>query len=154
MTSKAENTQSIQDQASIELNARRSIEQVEEGNELTPKFDDEGLIWRRNSSDGAWRSMYSISATWPASSTWFSRSARRSTPARPLAGWSMNCRPTSNRSAKRAVNCRAGLASLPDARQRILSGPDRDIQGSSDLIIGSWCGRKFRPERVSMLTGF
>ena len=44
MTSKGENSQSIQDQASVELNARRSVEQVEEGHELAPKFDDQGLI--------------------------------------------------------------------------------------------------------------
>ena len=48
----------------------------------------------------------------------------------------------------------ADLASLPDAKQRILSGPDYVIQRSPDLIIGSWCGKKFRPERVSTRPGF
>ena len=48
----------------------------------------------------------------------------------------------------------ADLASLPDAKQRILSGPDCVIRRSPDVIIGSWCGKKFRPERVSERPGF
>lgn len=34
------------------------------------------------------------------------------------------------------------------ARDRIIADPDEVVRRAPDLIIGSWCGRKFRPERV------
>jgi len=32
--------------------------------------------------------------------------------------------------------------------------PDEVIAREPDLIIGSWCGKKFRPERVASRAGF
>jgi iron complex transport system substrate-binding protein len=39
------------------------------------------------------------------------------------------------------------------ARDRIVT-PDEVIARKPDLIIGSWCGKKFRPERVATRAGF
>jgi iron complex transport system substrate-binding protein len=39
------------------------------------------------------------------------------------------------------------------ARDRIVT-PDEVIAREPDLIIGSWCGKKFRPERVATRAGF
>jgi iron complex transport system substrate-binding protein len=39
------------------------------------------------------------------------------------------------------------------AKDRIVT-PDEVIAGEPDLIIGSWCGKKFRPERVGARNGF
>jgi iron complex transport system substrate-binding protein len=40
------------------------------------------------------------------------------------------------------------------ARARILSDPREVIERAPDLIIGSWCGKKFRPERVAARPGW
>jgi iron complex transport system substrate-binding protein len=40
------------------------------------------------------------------------------------------------------------------ARGRIVSRPEDVIDASPDLIIGSWCGKKFRPERVASRPGW
>ena len=34
------------------------------------------------------------------------------------------------------------------AKERIVADPDEVVRRAPDVIIGSWCGRKFRPERV------
>jgi iron complex transport system substrate-binding protein len=39
------------------------------------------------------------------------------------------------------------------AKDRILT-PEEVIAREPDLIIGSWCGKKFRPERVMARAGF
>jgi iron complex transport system substrate-binding protein len=39
------------------------------------------------------------------------------------------------------------------ARDRIVS-PERIIAARPDIIIGSWCGKKFRPEKVAARPGF
>ncbi len=39
------------------------------------------------------------------------------------------------------------------AKDRIVSGAET-IAAAPDLIIGSWCGKKFRPERVAARPGF
>ena len=31
---------------------------------------------------------------------------------------------------------------------------EEDVPRAPDLIIGSWCGKKFRPERVAARSGF
>ena len=46
---------------------------------------------------------------------------------------------------------RAG-ASL--ARERIVADPMEVVRTAPDLIIGSWCGKKFRPERVAARPGW
>lgn len=40
------------------------------------------------------------------------------------------------------------------ARDRILADPAEVIARQPDLIIGSWCGKKFRPERVAARPGY
>jgi iron complex transport system substrate-binding protein len=40
-----------------------------------------------------------------------------------------------------------------DAKGRIVSGADIIAQ-APDIVIGSWCGKKFRPERVAARAGF
>ncbi len=42
----------------------------------------------------------------------------------------------------------------PLAKQRIV-GDDREIiDAAPDIIIGSWCGKKFRPDRVAARPGW
>jgi len=48
----------------------------------------------------------------------------------------------------------AQLASSSLAAGRIVSDPGRVIEAAPDLIIGSWCGKKFRPERVASRPGW
>lgn len=45
-----------------------------------------------------------------------------------------------------------GRSSL--ATGRILADGSRVIDAAPDLIVGSWCGKKFRPERVAERAGF
>jgi len=40
------------------------------------------------------------------------------------------------------------------ARQRILEDPDEVIRRAPDIILGSWCGKKFRPGRVAARPGW
>ncbi|MEO7477858.1 MAG: ABC transporter substrate-binding protein, partial [Lysobacteraceae bacterium] len=40
------------------------------------------------------------------------------------------------------------------AKQRILEDPDEVIRRAPDIIIGSWCGKKFRPEKVVARSGW
>ncbi len=40
------------------------------------------------------------------------------------------------------------------AQGRIVTNPDEVIVAAPDLIIGSWCGKKFRPERVASRAGW
>lgn len=39
-------------------------------------------------------------------------------------------------------------------RDRILGDPDEVIRRAPDIILGSWCGKKFRPERVAARSGW
>jgi iron complex transport system substrate-binding protein len=39
------------------------------------------------------------------------------------------------------------------ARERIVT-PDEVVKRAPDIIIGSWCGKKFRPEKVAARPGF
>ena len=39
-------------------------------------------------------------------------------------------------------------------RDRILEDPQEVVRRSPDIIIGSWCGKKFRPERVAARPGW
>ncbi len=40
------------------------------------------------------------------------------------------------------------------ARDRILADPSEVVRRAPDIILGSWCGKKFRPERVAARTGW
>jgi iron complex transport system substrate-binding protein len=40
------------------------------------------------------------------------------------------------------------------AKDRIVADPSEIVQAAPDVIIGSWCGKKFRPERVAGRSGF
>ena len=36
----------------------------------------------------------------------------------------------------------------------MLVAPDEVVRRAPDIIVGSWCGKKFRPERVAARPGF
>lgn len=40
------------------------------------------------------------------------------------------------------------------ARQRILADPSEVVRRAPDIILGSWCGKKFRPEKVAARLGW
>ena len=40
------------------------------------------------------------------------------------------------------------------AKQRILEDPGEVIRRAPDIILGSWCGKRFRPERVAARAGW
>jgi len=44
--------------------------------------------------------------------------------------------------------CFPELAGRPLARERILADPAEVVRRAPDIIIGSWCGKKFQPARV------
>lgn len=39
-------------------------------------------------------------------------------------------------------------------KNRIIDNPERVIERNPDIIIGSWCGKKFRPEKVAARPGW
>ncbi len=45
-------------------------------------------------------------------------------------------------------------AAEPLARQRILADAGEVVRRAPDIIIGSWCGKKFRPEKVAARPGW
>ena len=46
------------------------------------------------------------------------------------------------------------LAAEPLAKQRILADPSEVVRRAPDIVIGSWCGKKFRPEKVAARPGW
>jgi iron complex transport system substrate-binding protein len=50
-------------------------------------------------------------------------------------------------------DCFAELAGQPLARDRIVS-PEAVCARRPDIVIGSWCGKRFRPERVAARAGW
>jgi iron complex transport system substrate-binding protein len=48
----------------------------------------------------------------------------------------------------------AELARSPGAQGRIVADPDEVLRRKPDIIIGSWCGKKFRPEQVAERPGW
>ncbi len=46
------------------------------------------------------------------------------------------------------------LSALADARGRIIADPATVLQRAPDIIIASWCGKKFRPERLQARAGW
>ncbi|MDJ0916692.1 MAG: cobalamin-binding protein [Woeseiaceae bacterium] len=51
-------------------------------------------------------------------------------------------------------DCFPELASQPLGKDRIIADPGEVIRRAPDIIIGSWCGKKFRPERVAERDGW
>jgi iron complex transport system substrate-binding protein len=46
------------------------------------------------------------------------------------------------------------LALMPMGRDRIIASGDTIVERSPDIIIGSLCGKKFRPEKVAVRSGW
>jgi len=51
-------------------------------------------------------------------------------------------------------DCFAELAREPLGRNRIIADPHEVPRRAPDIILGSWCGKKFRPERVMGRAGW
>ncbi len=51
-------------------------------------------------------------------------------------------------------DCFAELGQMSHGKDRIIANPDAVIERNPDIIIGSWCGKKFRPEKVAKRTGW
>jgi iron complex transport system substrate-binding protein len=51
-------------------------------------------------------------------------------------------------------DCFAELASKPLGKDRIIADGAEIVRRAPDIIIGSWCGKKFRPERVAARAGW
>jgi len=51
-------------------------------------------------------------------------------------------------------DCFPELAREPLGRDRILADPLEVVRRAPDLIFGSWCGKRFRPERVAARPGW
>ena len=46
-------------------------------------------------------------------------------------------------------DCFPELRDQPMGKDRIIADPQQVVRRGPDIIIGSWCGKKFRPEQVS-----
>ncbi len=51
-------------------------------------------------------------------------------------------------------NCFADLAAMPLGRDRIIADPAEVVRRAPDIIFGSWCGKKFRPDTVAARPGW
>ena len=51
-------------------------------------------------------------------------------------------------------DCFPELAREPLAKQRILPDGDEVVRRVPDIILGSWCGKRFRPEKVAARPGW
>ena len=51
-------------------------------------------------------------------------------------------------------DCFPELAESSLAKGRIIEDPQEVVRRAPDIIIGSWCGRKFRPEKVMARPGW
>ena len=51
-------------------------------------------------------------------------------------------------------NCFPELAAMPLGRDRIIADPMEIVRRAPDLIFGSWCGKKFRPDKVAARPGW
>jgi len=52
------------------------------------------------------------------------------------------------------TDCFAELGQMPLGKDRIIANPASVIERNPDIIIGSWCGKKFRPEKVAARPGW
>ena len=51
-------------------------------------------------------------------------------------------------------DCFPELAIMPMGKDRIIADDQSIVSRAPDIIIGSWCGKKFRPETVSQRAGW
>lgn len=51
-------------------------------------------------------------------------------------------------------DCFPELAIMPMGKDRIIANDQSIVSRAPDIIIGSWCGKKFRPEKVSQRAGW
>jgi len=51
-------------------------------------------------------------------------------------------------------DCFREFANCHAAGERIVHDPQEVVRRAPEIIIGSWCGKKFRPERVARRTGW
>lgn len=51
-------------------------------------------------------------------------------------------------------DCFAELAAQPLARNRIIADPSEVVRRAPDIILGSWCGKKFQPDEVGARPGW
>jgi iron complex transport system substrate-binding protein len=51
-------------------------------------------------------------------------------------------------------DCFAELAAMPLGKDRIIADGSEIIRRNPDIVIGSWCGKKFRPEKVASRPGW
>jgi iron complex transport system substrate-binding protein len=51
-------------------------------------------------------------------------------------------------------DCFPELAKQTNAKNRIIKSDQLIIQRCPDIVIGSWCGKKFRPDKVSSRSGW
>ncbi len=51
-------------------------------------------------------------------------------------------------------DCFPELAAMPMGRDRIIADGAEIVHRNPDIVIGSWCGRKFRPEQVGARPGW
>ncbi|MCB0824114.1 MAG: cobalamin-binding protein [Bacteroidales bacterium] len=52
------------------------------------------------------------------------------------------------------IDCFPEHKNKPLAKNRIVANPEEVIQRNPDIILGSWCGRKFRSDRVIKRAGW
>ena len=52
------------------------------------------------------------------------------------------------------VDCFPELGRMPLGKDRIIADPLEVVTRNPDIIIGSWCGRKFRPDQVRSRPGW
>jgi len=51
-------------------------------------------------------------------------------------------------------DCFPELAKMAMGKDRIIADPQEIVRRNPDIIVGSWCGKKFRPERVAARVGW
>ena len=51
-------------------------------------------------------------------------------------------------------DCFPELANMPMGKDRIIAGDQNIVDRAPDIIIGSWCGKKFRAEKVRQRPGW
>jgi len=51
-------------------------------------------------------------------------------------------------------DCFPELARQPLGKDRIVADPAEIVRRNPDIVVGSWCGKKFRPERVAARPGW
>jgi iron complex transport system substrate-binding protein len=52
------------------------------------------------------------------------------------------------------LDCFPELAAMPMGRDRIIAHGEEIVRRDPDIIIGSWCGKKFRADRVAARAGW